>query len=154
VAIEDAYELAYREAVRALDHQLAALTELRGRAGVLLAAASITVSLLGRESFGGPSPCAWAAMACFVLLSVCVLVIVWPHEDWSVDVDPPALLLARLSARTATASDLNLELIGRMSRYRHLNDRRLTSVARGFRVGACLLATQIVLTVVAVSGIV
>jgi hypothetical protein len=32
VAIEDAYELAYREAVRALEHQRAELAELRSRA--------------------------------------------------------------------------------------------------------------------------
>jgi len=49
VAVEDAYELAYREAVRTLEHQRVELTELRSRAGMLLAAASISLSLLGGE---------------------------------------------------------------------------------------------------------
>jgi hypothetical protein len=37
MVVEDAFELAYREAVRALEHQRAMLTELRSRAGILLA---------------------------------------------------------------------------------------------------------------------
>lgn len=50
MAVEDVYELAYREAVGALEHQRTAATELRSRAGMLLATASIAVSLLGRET--------------------------------------------------------------------------------------------------------
>jgi hypothetical protein len=72
VAVEDAYELAYREAVRALEHQRAEATELRFRAGMLLATASITVTLLGQKAYNGWQPVTWMAVMCFALLSVCV----------------------------------------------------------------------------------
>jgi hypothetical protein len=152
VAVEDAYELAYREAVRALDHQLATLTELRSRAGMLLAAAAIAVSMLGRETFRGTPPIAWMALVCFGLLTVCVSAIVWPQSDVGVDLDPRALLDAHLSADRPTLVDMTLASIAHMARHLRANDRRLARDVRIFRVGACLLTTQIVLTSVAASA--
>jgi hypothetical protein len=154
VAVEHAYELAYREAVRALDHQIATLTELRSRAGMLLATASIAVSLLDRESLQGARPFAWLAIVCFALLSVCVLAIAWPHTDLNFGLDPQALLAARLSAETFTLVDLTLELIAHMGRQWRTNAHRLVRAVRFFRIGACLLATQIVLTIMSTSVIV
>lgn len=154
MALENAYELAYREAVRALEHQRANLTELRGRASMLLAAASITLSLLGHRVVHAPHALGWMVLVCFALLSLSVLAIVWPHEDWSVDVNPQALISSRLSLRNPDLSLLSLELIAHMARYQQLNNRRLRHVARMFRIGACLLAMQIVLTIAAATGIV
>lgn len=154
MAVEDAYELAYREAVRALDNQLAALTELRGRAGMLLATASITVSLLGQEALSGTQPIAWSAIVCFALLSLCVLAIVWPQSGWGVDFDPRALLDAHLSVEEPALVEMALELISHMSRHRQANSRRLARIVPVFHIGACLLAMQIVLTLVATSAIV
>lgn len=153
MAVEDAYELAYREAVRALDHQRAAATELRSRAGMLLATASITVSLLGQETFQGTRPLAWAAIVSFALLSGCVLAIVWPHAGASFDIDPHALLVARLSAEQPSLADLSLDLITHMAWQRRANVRRLERDMHAFRAGACLLAIQIVLTSIAASTI-
>lgn len=154
MAVDDTYELAYREAVRALDHQLAALTELRSRAGMLLAAASITVSLLGRETFHTHWPMTWAALVCFALLSLCVLAIVWPHSDLNFDLDPQTLLDARLLVGEPTLVDLTLERIGYMGRQWKVNSRRLGLVVRCFRLGAGLLAIQMLLTVVTASAMV
>jgi hypothetical protein len=47
------YELAYTEAVRALAEQRVSVEALRTRAGILLSAAAITSSLLGRQAFAG-----------------------------------------------------------------------------------------------------
>ena len=152
--VEDAYELAYREAVRALDHQRTTLTELRSRAGMLLATASISLSLLGRDAFREMRPCAWAAIVCFALLGVCVLAIVWPYDDWTVDIDAQSLLAARLVDGTPALVDLSLELIAYMAQHRQANSRRLVHVARVFRTGSCLLAIQMVLTIVMAGGIV
>lgn len=154
MAVEDAYELAYREAVRALDRQLAAVNELRGRASMLLATASISVSLLGHESFRGMRPFAWAAIVCFALLSVCVLAIVWPRSDWGVDIDPDVLLDAGLSIAEADAGELKLDLIAHMTDHREANAGRFAQISLVFRLGACLLATQLVLTIGAASAIV
>lgn len=154
MAVEDVYELAYREAVRALDHQRAAASELRSRAGMLLATASITLSLLGQDAFRGAQTLALLAVACFALLSACVIAIVWPHAEWNVDVDPQAMLAARLAIGQPQVAELTLELIAFHGRHRRANGRLLARTARVFRIGACLLAIQIVLTVVAASAIV
>lgn len=154
MAAADVYELAYRESVRTLEHQLAALSELRGRASMLLAAASITISLLGQETFQGMRSAAWAAVICFALLSICVLAIVWPHVELSFEADPHALLVEQLSSTRPTLPDLSLELIAHMARHRQANARRLSHTIRVFRTGVFLLAIQIVLTIVAGSVIV
>lgn len=154
MAVEDVYELAYRETVRALEHQRAAVTELRSRAGMLLATASITVSLLGHDAFRGTRALAVLAVVCFAILSVCVIVIVWPHTEWNFDVDPQALLVARLSSRRPALAELTLELIATLMQSQRANGRQLVRIAAVFRIGAGLLAIQIVLTVVAASAIV
>jgi hypothetical protein len=145
VAVDDAYELAYREAVRALEHQRTALSELRSRAGTLLATASIAISLLGRET--SPRLSSWLAIACFALLSVCVLAINWPQAGLKFDLDPQALIDARLSPGGFALADLTVDLVAHMSRQWRVNGRRVARDARVFRIGACLLAIQIVLTI-------
>ena len=51
---EPVYErLAYETALRALDKQERLIDELRSRTGLLLAAASLAASFLGREAFAG-----------------------------------------------------------------------------------------------------
>lgn len=154
MAVEDAYELAYREAVRALEHQRAAAYELRSRAGMLLATASITLSLLGQDAFRGARPLAGLAVACFALLSGCVIAVVWPHPTWHMDVDPQAVLSARLATGEPLVAELTLELIALHGRHYRANGVLLARTARVFRIGACLLAIQIVLTVVAASAMV
>lgn len=153
MAIEDAYELAYREAVRALEHQRATLAELRNRASVLLAAASIATSLLG-GSPNGARAAAWLAAACFAMLSACVLVVVWPHGDGSFDADPQALLATHLATGAPDAIALSSDLIAHIATHGRTNGRRLARMTKAFRIGACLLAIQMVLTLVAVTAIV
>ncbi|HEX7290329.1 MAG TPA: hypothetical protein VF250_04290 [Conexibacter sp.] len=148
MAVEDAYELAYREAVRALDHQRAEATALQSRAGMLLAAASIAVSLLGRMPFGALRPVAWLAVLCVVLLSWCVLAVVWPRGDRSYDSDPQTLLAAHLGADVPDATALRFELIAHLVQCHRANGQRLTAMSRAFRAAACLLAIQMVLTLV------
>jgi hypothetical protein len=149
VAVEDAYELAYREAVRALDHQRAAATELQSRAGMLLAAASIAVTLLGPESFGSMRALGWLAVLCFVLLSLCVLAVVWPHADRTFSTDPHALLGEHLANGDLNAVALSSDLIVRIAIHHRVNAQRLERMSTAFRIGACLLASQMVLTLVA-----
>ncbi|HEU4701331.1 MAG TPA: hypothetical protein VFS37_02535 [Conexibacter sp.] len=148
MAIEDAYELAYREAVRALEHQRAEATGLQTRAGMLLAAASISVSLLGRDAFAAGRPLAWLVVVCFALLSMCVLAVLWPHADRTFDSDPQALLAAHLRSQAPTTTALHSDLIAHLARCHSANARRLTATSRAFRVAACLVAIQMVLTLI------
>lgn len=149
MAVEDAYELAYREAVRALEHQRATASELQSRAGMLLATASISISLLGRDVFTASHALAWLVVLCFALLSLCALAIVWPHADRNLNIDPQALLAAHLTGSTPDATALSVELIGLIAFHHRANVRRLARMSRAFHTGACLLAIELVLTVLA-----
>lgn len=70
------------------------------------------------------------------------------------DLDPQALLATRLAAGTFTLVDMTLELIAHMGRQWQANGHRLMRAVCFFRIGACLLAIQIVLTIVSASVIV
>ena len=83
--MEDPYELAYTEAVRALTQQRDAFESLRGRAGVLLSGAAIASSLLGGQAFdagrlGAPG---WLAVAAFACLGALAAAILWPTGESS-----------------------------------------------------------------------
>lgn len=114
---------------------------------MLLATASISISLLGRDAFAALHALAWLAVLCFALLSLCVLAIVWPHADR--DVDPQALLAAHLAGPQLDAAALSVELIGHIAVHHRANGRRLACMSRVFHIGACLVAIQLVLTVLA-----
>lgn len=114
---------------------------------MLLAAASIAISFLGRESFGVVHALAWLAVVCFALLSLCVLAILWPSADRNVDVDPQALLAAHLVTGTPDATAISSDLIAHIGVHHRANGRHLEQMSRAFRIGACLLAIQLVLTV-------
>jgi len=148
VAVEEAYELAYREAVRALEHQRTEAAALHSRAGMLLAAASLAASF-GHESLGAARLLAWLAVLCFVLLSLSVLAMIWPHTDRTFGIDPQALLAAHLASDEPDATALSADLIARITAYNRVNARRLEQMSSSFRIGACLLATQMLLTLIA-----
>lgn len=76
-AAPEAYALAYDEAKRALEDQDRVVTELRSRAGVLMAAAAITTSFLGDRILSGSHvhALAWIAIGCFVALGLTVLIL-------------------------------------------------------------------------------
>ena len=116
----------------------------------MLGAASITVSLLDRRAFSVPF--GWLAVGCFLLLSSCVLVIVWPRMEWGYDVDPDAVLATHLASADCSAATLSASLIAHMADSRRVNTRNLARIATVFRIGVCLLVIQMLSTVVAVSS--
>jgi hypothetical protein len=110
------------------------------------------MSLLGRESFGATRLLGWLAVLSFASLSLCVVAIVWPRADGNFDVDPRVLLVEHLSAGAPDAKVLSLDLIAHLGFHYRTNGRRLARMARSFRIGSCLLAIQLVLTVLAATA--
>ncbi|MFL5816278.1 MAG: hypothetical protein ACJ76L_01625 [Conexibacter sp.] len=84
-----------------------------------------------------------------MLLSLCVLAVVWPYADQTFSTDPQALLAAHLASEKPDATALSADLIARVSAYNRLNARRLEQMSSSFRIGACLLAIQMLLTLIA-----
>jgi hypothetical protein len=87
------YEVAYREAARALDEQLTVFDGVQTRTGTLIAAAAIVTSFLGGQALtsGGPAGWTWIALAAFAgLLVVALLVLRHPKP---VTAASPSLLI-------------------------------------------------------------
>jgi hypothetical protein len=80
----DGYELAYQEGLRAISQQQAVLESLRGRAGTLLAVASIVTSFLGGFALGndGPAGWSWLAIGLFLAAAAAVAYILKPRDQW------------------------------------------------------------------------
>jgi hypothetical protein len=79
------YQLAYDEAKQAVAQQVGALDNLRGRAGTLLAVASLSTSFLGGIVLQGKAPhewLSWAAIGAFLGAVAITLVLLVPRPGW------------------------------------------------------------------------
>jgi hypothetical protein len=140
------YALAYREA-RRLEDQERLVTELRSRAGTLIAAATITTSFFGSQIFAHhtAAAAAWVAIICFVLLGFTVLLVLWPRRDWAFSFAPDDFIATYLE--TVDDQPLEFHLIERdlalhMDRSTKSNRRQLTTLMTMFRLGALLLVAE------------
>jgi hypothetical protein len=88
------YALAFEEAKRALDDQERVLDGLHTRAATLVAAAALVTSFFGGQVLhtGHVPAFGWIALAFFVALAVCVLIVLGPGRDWEFDVSPASLI--------------------------------------------------------------
>ena len=99
------YEIAYREAVRAVDGQAKVLEQIRARAGTLFSAPGVTVGVLGlavdrAQPLPPPTACALrVAGVAFVILSLATVAVWWPvRNGWF-------LMNARLIIRDSIEGD-------------------------------------------------
>jgi hypothetical protein len=79
------YQLAYDEAKQAVAQQVGALDNLRGRAGTLLAVASLSTSFLGGIVLQDKAPegwLSWAAIGAFLGAVAITLVLLLPRPGW------------------------------------------------------------------------
>jgi hypothetical protein len=96
-------ELAYFEAVRAIEEQSSVLASLQTRAGTLLAASSLVTSFLGGRALSGEFHF-WSilALGAFVATSLLTVGVLWPRHRWRFVVSPARLIAA---ARAEPADD-------------------------------------------------
>jgi hypothetical protein len=76
-------ELAYVEAVRAIEEQSNVLAGLQTSAGTLLAASSLVTSFLGGRALGNDFHL-WSivALGAFVATSLLTVGVLWPRHRW------------------------------------------------------------------------
>ena len=157
------YELAYTEARRALDDQERVVSELRTRAGVLIAAAAITTSFFGNEALTRASIgyASWLAIGCFCLLGFTVMAILWPRRDWMFSVNARAFIATYLEpygpepygpdAEPMALPMIHRDLALHMEDSFDSNRRQLRVLMGSFRAGAVLLLAEVVAWVVAIA---
>ena len=147
-----AYLLAYDEAKRALDEQERAVFELRSRAGQLIAGAAITTSFFGGQALRHElHTMSWIAVACFVALSIAVLVILWPRRDWEFNLSPAQFINTYVEPVDAEPLDLpgiHRDLALHMGNSAALNRKQLRWLTGAFRIGAVLLVAEVIAWVI------
>jgi hypothetical protein len=149
---EDTEEIAYREALRALDRQAVVLSELRQRASIILTGSGIAASLIGSNGLhhGYSKPLAIAAMAVTIVGLIFATSVLLPVDDNPGDGEP----LARQWSVTSGTDHIEALLRGKLdrrgliadlNRLRRRNHDTIGRRTRRFVCAAWLLVGQITL---------
>jgi hypothetical protein len=147
----EGYGLAYQEGLRAITQQQAVLDGLRGRAGTLLAVASLVTSFLGGLALQdrAPSGLAWLAIGLFLVVVAAVMYILAVRRGWHfrtrpsaiissyVEDDPPAPLWAM---RKQLAEHLEADFDG--------NEKMMEPLFGALQVANLALAAEVVVWLV------
>ena len=152
---EGVVDLGYSEALRVIGAQAGVLDNLRGRAGTLLAAASLVTSFLGGTALVRPSLATtgqvtqapiefwgWIAIAAFCLIGVVALLVMWPYV-WRFDMDPTRFVVDAEDAGIG-ASELKRDLTTYHWANHGRNAVKLDWLFWAFRVGCIALVLETV----------
>lgn len=151
---EPVYErLAYEAALRALDKQERLIDELRSRTGLLLAAASLAASFLGREAFAGHPKRGLAilALVAFLLAVGASVYVLLPKTGKFVFAMVGAGLYEGLYELRDDLGEVYRHLAYDLDRFWDDNDVELQKLFRGFRLAAVGLSAEIVILIAMVS---
>jgi hypothetical protein len=154
VANEPVYErLAYEAALRALDKQERLIEELRNRTGLLLAAASLAASFLGREAFAGHPKRGLAilALVAFLLAVGASVYVLLPKTGKFVFAMVGAGLYEGLYELKDDLGEVYRRLTYDLDRFWDDNDVELQKLFRAFRLAAVGLSAEIVILIAMVS---
>lgn len=153
-AVEPVYEqLAYEAAQRALDKQERLLEELRSRTGLLLAAASLAASFLGREAFAADPKRGLAVLAllAFLLAVGASVYILLPKSEKFIFALVGAGLYEGLFEVKDDLAEVYRRLAYDLDRFWDANDMELQKLFRAFRLAAGALSAEIVVLIAMVS---
>lgn len=151
---EPVYErLAYEAAQRALDKQERLIDELRSRTGLLLAAASLAASFLGREAFAGhpKSGLAILALTTFLAAVAASVYVLLPKSGKFIFAMVGAGLYEGLYDVKDDLGEVYRRLAYDLDRFWEDNDVELQKLFRAFRVAALGLSAEIVILIAMVS---
>jgi hypothetical protein len=154
VSNEPVYErLAYEAALRALDKQERLIDELRSRTGLLLAAASLAASFLGREAFAGHPKRGLAilALVAFLLAVGASVYVLLPKTGKFVFAMVGAGLYEGLYELKDDLGEVFRRLAYDLDRFWDDNDVELQKLFRAFRLAAVGLSAEIVILIAMVS---
>jgi hypothetical protein len=143
------YELAYDEARRGLDDQERVVSEMRARAGALIAAAAITTSFFGAQAIqeSRVSVAAWIAIGCFVGVGLCVLAVLWPRHDWEFALSPSLFIATYLEPAEEEPLELwsiHRDMALHIGASAEKNRRQLRWLMIAFRAGALLIIAEVI----------
>jgi hypothetical protein len=145
--LDSVYQLAYDEAKRALTDQASALDALRGRAGTLLAVASLATAFLGGLVFENGTPKGWAprlGMFAFIGVVLLSLLLLVPLPGWRFTASPKAIVRDFIEAGSpASLTETHRELALRFGKWLDRNQKRLNVLYLIFAAASALLAVEV-----------
>ena len=129
------------------------MEELRSRTGVLLAAAALAASFLGREAFTGHprSGLVVAALTAFLVSMAASIYILIPKKDKFVFSLVGSAVYEGLYALKDDLGEVYRRLAYDLDRFWNENDAELQKITRAYRVGAGALIVEILVFSVMVS---
>ena len=147
-----AEQLIHEEAVREIERLRTIASELHARANLMIAAAAIAVSMLGKETFSHApaSVCLIVALAGSLIVSASAVAMIWPRHEMPMTVSAVSLLTAsRTACGSLDAGALRRHLIRQLEVQQWLVARRNAVLSRALRVGGFGLLLQLAATVAA-----
>src|SRR3954469_23462523 len=148
-------EFIYRESLRGLLQQQAAVESLHNRAGTLVFAASFASSLLGAKALAdGLNVLDWLAVALLASIGVLTVVMLWPYYNLSFRFDAADLL--RDYVDTETPADMNQmyrELALRIRDDWHANGRVVAKMREAFQIALILLMLNLLAWLASIAGL-
>lgn len=148
----DLERLAYEAALRALDKQERLVEELRARTGLILAASSVTASLVGRRGiadYGTTAPALLSIVGLVVSIGAAIFVLL-PREDLTFSSQGIAFFEA-LSDSEDSAS-MYWRAAADLERIWRGNDLIIQLLTQAFSVAALALAIEITAIAVFIGG--
>jgi hypothetical protein len=147
----DLAQIAYEASQRALDKQERVLDELRSRTSILLAAASLAISFLGRPAVDtSVSAVALVAVLSFTVTIGASVYVLLPKSTFFFAVSGTAVLEELYEFRD-DVSEVRRRLVYDMQRFWEINDRAMQRLFLAFRLAAVGLVVEVVLLLATVS---
>lgn len=153
-APEPVYErLAYEAALRALDKQERLIDELRSRTGLLMAAASLAASFLGREAFAGDPKRGFAllALVAFLVAVGASVYVLLPKTGKFIFAMVGGGLYEGLYEVRKDLGEVYRRLAYDLDRFWDANDVELQKLFNAFRLAAIGLSVEIIVLIAMVS---
>jgi hypothetical protein len=148
---DSTYALAYEEALRGVVQQQAVLADVRGRAGTMLGAASISTSFLGGIALQDQELTAlsWLAIGAFVAVGLLTISILLPRRGWTFRMSARKLIKDYVEAEDpAELPEMYRDLALHLEHHFDGNQRLLGQLFWLLRIASTLLVGEIVLWLV------
>jgi hypothetical protein len=149
----DLEKLAYESALRALDKQERVVEELRARAGLILGASSLAVSLLGGQGLGRPGHhgLVLVALVCFVASVGAAIVVLVPNDGFTFSPLATEVIEGLFEFR-GDRRELYRQAADALERLWERNDAIIHRASIAFSIAAAALCVEVVSLALLLSG--
>jgi hypothetical protein len=149
------YEFAYQEGLRAITQQQGVLDGLYGRAGTLLAVASIVTSFLGGLALAGTglTGLGWLAIGLFLVAAVLIAAVLLPRSDWYFSRRPTTIIRCYVEDHpSAPLWVMHKQLAEHLEADLIANEKRMRPLFRAFRWANVALAGEVAVWLIMLMG--